>query len=126
MRLRAGGSLVVIAQWQSTGCTSQVSWVQFLATVGLFSLQIKNLFVYLQMEYVQFNFQLLMKRSQINSVSQISSQNEARVAHALKVLSLRDNSIGEECTRTLIDSLIVTHNITYSKKKNYTPSGKKK
>ena len=61
-----------------------------------------------------------MKRSQINSVSQISSQSEARVAHALKVLSLRDNSIGEECTQTLIDSLTVTHNITYSKKKKIT------
>ena len=31
----AGGCPVVIAQWQSTGCTSQVSWVQFSATAGL-------------------------------------------------------------------------------------------
>ena len=25
--VRAGGCLVVVAQWQSTGCTTQVSWV---------------------------------------------------------------------------------------------------
>ena len=35
--IEAGGCLVVIAQWQSTGCTSQVSWVQFLAAAGLFT-----------------------------------------------------------------------------------------
>ena len=28
---------VVIAQWQSNGWTSQVSWVQFLTTAGLFT-----------------------------------------------------------------------------------------
>ena len=28
--VRAGGGLVVVAQWQSTGCTNQVSWVWFL------------------------------------------------------------------------------------------------
>ena len=33
----AGGCPVVIAQWQSTGCTSQVSWVRFPATAGLFT-----------------------------------------------------------------------------------------
>ena len=31
-----GGCPVVIAQWQSTDCTSQVSWVGFLATAILF------------------------------------------------------------------------------------------
>ena len=33
----AGGCPVVIAQWQSTGCTSQVSWVRFPAAAGLFT-----------------------------------------------------------------------------------------
>ena len=33
----AGGCRVVVAQWQSTGCTSQVSWIQFPATAGLFA-----------------------------------------------------------------------------------------
>ena len=33
--MRAGGCPDVIAQWQNTGCTSQVSWVQFPATAGL-------------------------------------------------------------------------------------------
>ena len=33
-----GGCLVVVAQWQSTGCTSQVSRVQFPATAGFFTL----------------------------------------------------------------------------------------
>ena len=28
---------VVLAQWQSTGCTSQVSWVRFPAAAGLFT-----------------------------------------------------------------------------------------
>ena len=32
-----GGCPVVIAQWQSTDCTSQVSWVGFLATAILFT-----------------------------------------------------------------------------------------
>ena len=27
----------VVAQWQSTGCTSQVSWVRFPAAAGLFT-----------------------------------------------------------------------------------------
>ena len=30
--------LLVVAQWQNTGCTSQVSWVQFLVAAGLFTL----------------------------------------------------------------------------------------
>ena len=33
----AGGCPVVVAQWQSTGCTSQVSWVRFPAAAGLFT-----------------------------------------------------------------------------------------
>ena len=33
----AGGCLVVVAQWQSTSCTSQVSWVQFPVTASLFT-----------------------------------------------------------------------------------------
>ena len=32
--VRASGCPVVVAQWQSTGCTSQESWVQFPATVS--------------------------------------------------------------------------------------------
>ena len=35
--VRAGGCSVVIAQWQNTDCTSQVSWVQFPMTVSLFT-----------------------------------------------------------------------------------------
>ena len=35
--VRGGGCLVVVAQWQSTGCTSQVSWVRFPVTAGLFT-----------------------------------------------------------------------------------------
>ena len=35
--MRAGGCLVVVDQWQSTDCTSQVSWVWFPATTGLFT-----------------------------------------------------------------------------------------
>ena len=35
--VRGGGCPVVMAQWQSTGYTSQVSWVQFPATAGLFT-----------------------------------------------------------------------------------------
>ena len=31
----AGGCPVVVAQWQSTGFTSQVSWVRFPAAAGL-------------------------------------------------------------------------------------------
>ena len=31
------GCPVVVAQWQSTGCTSQVSWVRFPAAAGLFT-----------------------------------------------------------------------------------------
>ena len=34
--VRGVGCPVVVAQWHSTGCTSQVSWVQFPATAGLF------------------------------------------------------------------------------------------
>ena len=30
-------SYKLVAQWQSTGCTSQASWVRFLATAGLFT-----------------------------------------------------------------------------------------
>ena len=33
----AGGCPVAVAQWQSTGCTSQVSWVRFPVTAGLFT-----------------------------------------------------------------------------------------
>ena len=33
----AGGCPVVVAQWQSTGCTSQVSWVRFPAAACLFT-----------------------------------------------------------------------------------------
>ena len=33
----AGGCPVVVAQWQSTGCTSQVSWVRFPVAAGLFT-----------------------------------------------------------------------------------------
>ena len=32
--MRAGGGPVVVAQWQSAGCTSQVSWVQSWMTAG--------------------------------------------------------------------------------------------
>ena len=32
----AGGCLVAVVQWQSTGGTSQVSWVQLLVAAGLF------------------------------------------------------------------------------------------
>ena len=32
-----GGCLVAIAQWQNTGSTSELCWVQFLATAGLFT-----------------------------------------------------------------------------------------
>ena len=35
--VRAGGCPVVVAQWQSAGCTSQVSWVQFPVTAGFFT-----------------------------------------------------------------------------------------
>ena len=35
--VRGGGCPVVVAQWQSTGCTSQVSWVWFLAAASLFT-----------------------------------------------------------------------------------------
>ena len=35
--VRAGGCLVVVAQWQNTDCTSQVSWIRFPVTVGLFT-----------------------------------------------------------------------------------------
>ena len=35
--VRVGGCPVVIAQWQSTGYTSQVSWVQFPAAASLFT-----------------------------------------------------------------------------------------
>ena len=34
---RAGGCPVVVAQWQSTGCTNQVSWVPFPAAASLFT-----------------------------------------------------------------------------------------
>ena len=34
--MRAGDCLVVVAQWQITGCTSQVSWVRVPAAAGLF------------------------------------------------------------------------------------------
>ena len=36
--MRAGGCLPVAAYWQSTGCTSQVFWVRFPVTAGLFSI----------------------------------------------------------------------------------------
>ena len=36
-RVDAGGCPVVVAQWQSTGCISQVSWVRFPAAAGLFT-----------------------------------------------------------------------------------------
>ena len=35
--VRDGGCPVVIAQWQSTGYTSQVSWVRFPVTAALFT-----------------------------------------------------------------------------------------
>ena len=35
--VRAGGCPVVVAQWQSTGGSSQVSWVQFPVTTALFT-----------------------------------------------------------------------------------------
>ena len=35
--VRVGGCPVVVTQWQSTGPTSQVSWVQFPMTVSLFT-----------------------------------------------------------------------------------------
>ena len=35
--VRVGGCPVVVAQWQSTGYTSQVSWVRFSVTAGLFT-----------------------------------------------------------------------------------------
>ena len=35
--MRADGCPVVVAQWQSTDCTSQVSWVRFPVTSGLFT-----------------------------------------------------------------------------------------
>ena len=42
-----GGCMVVVAQWQSTGCISQVSWVQFLAfSLSIFtSSHLKDLFI---------------------------------------------------------------------------------
>ena len=33
----AGGCPVVVAEWQSTGCTSHVSWVRFPVTASLFT-----------------------------------------------------------------------------------------
>ena len=33
----AGSCPVVVAQWQSTGCATQVFWVQFPVTAGLFT-----------------------------------------------------------------------------------------
>ena len=38
MLVGAGGCQVVVAQWQSTGCTSRVSWIRFPAAAGLFTL----------------------------------------------------------------------------------------
>ena len=35
--VRVGGCPVVVTQWQSTGPTSQLSWVQFPMTVSLFT-----------------------------------------------------------------------------------------
>ena len=40
--MRAGGHPVVVAQWQNTGCTSQVSWVRFPAAAGLFTFLITS------------------------------------------------------------------------------------
>ena len=37
VQIEDGGCLVAVAQWQNTGCTSQVSWVQFPVTAGLFT-----------------------------------------------------------------------------------------
>ena len=34
--MRVGGCLAVVAQWQSTDCTNQVSWVRFPVTAGLY------------------------------------------------------------------------------------------
>ena len=48
----AGGCPVVVAQWQSTGCTSQVSWVRFPAAAGLFT------FLYLRLITSKFLFML--------------------------------------------------------------------
>ena len=50
---RAGGCPAVVAQWQSTGGSSQVSWVQLPATAGFFTFLYFRLiikFIYFQRE----------------------------------------------------------------------------
>ena len=42
--IRVGGCPVVVAQWQSVGCTSQVFWVRFPATAGL---SLSSIFVFI-------------------------------------------------------------------------------
>ena len=72
--VRAGGCPVVIDQWQSTGCTSQVFWVRFPATASFVT------FLYFHLITSEFSLPKLLPCSSHS----MASPNQFTVFHLSK------------------------------------------